>query len=155
MFRKSITLIITILLLAPWHAAAQSSSLRGTVSDAQSALIPGVVITVTNVDTAVTRSTLSDDQGTYAFAQLPPGTYKVQGELPGFSTYTAQIRLQIDTPAALNIKLEVGTVSETVDVLGVIAPINTENATVGNPFTETQVRQLPLQTRNVVELLSL
>ena len=155
MFRKSITLIISVLLLAPWQAAAQSSSLRGTVSDAQSALIPGVVITVTNVDTAVTRSTLSDDSGAYAFAQLPPGTYKVQGELPGFSTYTAQIRLQIDTPAALNIKLEVGTVSETVDVLGVIAPINTENATVGNPFTETQVRQLPLQTRNVVELLSL
>src|SRR5262249_18814503 len=54
-----------------------------------------------------------------------------------------------------NIKMEVGAVTETVNVLGDVASVNTESATIGNPFTETQVRQLPLQTRNVVELLSL
>src|SRR5262245_59390493 len=155
MLRTVFALIFIALSLAPIPVAAQSSSLRGTVSDAQSALIPGVVITATNVDTAVMRSTLSDEMGAYAFAQLPPGTYKVQGELPGFATFSAQVRLQIDTPATLNMKMEVGTVSQTVEVLGDVAAINTENATIGNPFTETQVRQLPLQTRNVVELLSL
>src|SRR5262245_60102596 len=120
----------------------QASSLRGTVSDAQSALIPGAVITATNLDTAVMRSTISDDMGSYAFAQLPPGSYKIQAELPGFTTFTAQIRLQIDTPALVNIKLEVGTVAETVNVLSDVSSVNTENATIGNPFTETQVRQL-------------
>ena len=155
MFRHSIVLIVIAILAAPLTALAQSSSLRGSVSDAQGALIPGVVVSVTNVDTTVMRSTISDDTGAYAFAQLPPGTYKIQAELPGFSTFKAQVRLQIDTPLALNIKLEVGAVTETVDVLGDVAAINTENATIGNPFTETQVRQLPLQTRNVVELLSL
>src|SRR5262245_37080715 len=155
MLRTVFALIFIALSLAPIPVAAQSSSLRGTVSDAQSALIPGVVITATNVDTAVMRSTLSDEMGAYAFAQLPPGTYKVQGELPGFATFSAQVRLQIDTPATLNMKMEVGTVSQTVEVLDDVAAINTENATIGNPFTETQVRQLPLQTRNVVELLSL
>src|ERR1051325_11176001 len=121
MLRFSIVLILIALVLAPLPAAAQSSSLRGTVADTQGALIPGVVITATNLDTAVMRSTLSDDMGTYAFAQLPPGMYKIQAELPGFATFTAQIRLQIDTPAALAIKLEVGTVAQTVEVLGDVA----------------------------------
>lgn len=155
MFRISIAIILATLFFVPLPAAAQSSSLRGTVTDASSALIPGVVITATNLDTNAMRSTISDDMGAYAFPQLPPGAYKVQAELPGFSTFSSQVRLQIDTPATVNIKLEVGTLSETVNVLGEAAAINTENATIGNPFTQTQVRQLPLQTRNVVELLSL
>src|SRR5262245_42110975 len=133
----------------------QASSLRGTVMDVQNALLPGVVVTATNIDTAVMRSTISDETGAYAFVQLPPGTYKIQAELPSFRTFSTQLRLQIDTPATLNIKMEVGAVTETVNVLGEVTTINTENATIGNPFTETQVRQLPLQTRNVVELLSL
>src|SRR2546425_1025244 len=156
MFRSSVVLIVIVLLLfAPSLARAQSTSLRGTVTDAQNALIPGVAITATNLDTTAMRSTVSDEVGAYEFAQLPPGVYKVQGELSGFATFTTQIRLQIDTPATLNINMKVGTVAETVSVLSEIAAINTENATIGNPFTETQVRQLPLQTRNVVELLSL
>jgi hypothetical protein len=148
-------LICIGILLIPGTLFAQYSSVRGTVSDAQGALIPGAVINATNLDTSAMRSTISDDMGAYLFAQLPPGMYKIQAELPGFSTFNAQVRLQIDTPSTLNIKLEVGTVTETVNVLGEAAAINTENATIGNPFTETQVRQLPLQTRNVVELLSL
>src|SRR5262245_26377559 len=155
MFRHSIVLILIALLIVPLSAAAQSSSLRGTITDQQNALIPGVVVTATNLDIQATRATLSGEGGTYAFAQLPPGTYKIQAELPGFSTFSAQIRLQIDTPAMLNIKLEVGGLTQTVEVLGDMVATNTENATIGNPFTETQVRQLPIQTRNVVELLSL
>ena len=155
MFRSSVVLALMALLFVPSIAGAQSSLLRGTVTDAQNALIPGVVVTITNVDTAVTRSTVSDDMGAYAFTQLPPGVYKVQGALPGFNTFTAQMRLQIDTPSLLNIKMEVGTVAESLNIFSDVAAVNTENATIGNPFTQTQVRQLPLQTRNVVELLSL
>jgi hypothetical protein len=155
MVRNLIGLLVLALLLVPHPATAQSSSLRGTVMDVQSALIPGVVITATNLDTAITRSTLSDDMGAYVFAQLPPGLYKIQGELPGFATFTSQVRLQIDTPAVLAIKMEVGAQTDSVNVLGELVTVNSENATIGNPFTETQVKSLPLQTRNVVELLSL
>src|SRR5215470_10055428 len=95
MFRSSVVFTIIALLFIPVTATAQSSLLRGTVTDAQNALIPGVVVTVTNVDTAVTRSTVSDDMGAYAFTQVPPGVYKVQAALPGFNTFSAQIRLQI------------------------------------------------------------
>jgi hypothetical protein len=66
-----------------------------------------------------------------------------------------QARLQVNTPATLDIKLELGQVNETVNVTAEAPAINTQNATIGNPFTEQQIRQLPLQTRNVVELLIL
>ncbi len=155
MYRAFTVLFLVSALLLPAAAFGQSSSLRGTVSDAQGALIPGVVVSATNLDTSAMRSAISDEMGAYVFAQLPPGMYKIQAELPGFNTFSAQVRLQIDTPATLSIKMEVGAVTETVNVTGEAAAINTENATIGNPFTETQVRNLPLQTRNVVELLSL
>ncbi len=86
--------------------------------------------------------------------QLQPGTYQVTVEKPGFRTHTAEMLLQVNTPATMDAKLEVGAVSETVNVTAEVAVVNTENATVGNPFTETQVKEIPLQTRNVVALLS-
>src|SRR5262245_65496900 len=99
MFRNSIVLILTIHLLSPARVGAQSSSLRGTVTDSQNALMPGVVITATNVDTSLMRSTISDEVGAYAFPQLAPGSYKVKGELAGFTTFRPQTSLQIDSPA--------------------------------------------------------
>ena len=66
-----------------------------------------------------------------------------------------RMRLQIDTPATLNVQLELGQVTESVNVTAEAASVNTQNASVGNPFTETQIKGLPLQTRNIVALLSL
>src|SRR5207237_1057457 len=91
----------------------------------------------------------------YSFFQVPPGAYKITVEKPGFRTYTTELRLQIDTPTTLDIKLDVGAVTETVNVEAEASTINTQNASVGNPFTENQIKGLPLQTRNVVALLSL
>ncbi len=135
--------------------AAQTTSLQGIVTDPQQATITGAVVSITNQDTAAARSALSDDGGKYAFVQLAPGTYKVGVQKPGFSSYQSDVRLQVSTPATLNIQLELGQTTETVNVMAEASQVNTQNATVGNPFTEMQVRQLPLQTRNVVDLLSL
>ena len=63
--------------------------------------------------------------------------------------------MQVDTPSTLNMKLELGQVNETVNVTAKATVVNTENASVGNPFTETQIKDIPLQTRNIVSLLSL
>ena len=136
-------------------AAAQTSMLQGTVTDAQGGIIPAAIITVTNQDTAAPRQTTSDDAGAYVFQQMPPGPYKIQVQRAGFTTYASEVRLQISTPLTLNIQLELGQVSDTVNVTAEATTVNTQNATIGNPFLEVQVRQLPLQTRNVVELLSL
>lgn len=141
--------------LGVFQMAAQTSGVQGIVTDQQGALIPAVVVSITNQETAATRKTITADTGAYAFVQLPPGTYMLEAQGPGFRTYTQQIRLQVNTPANLDIRLEVGQVTETVNVTAEAPAINTQNATIGNPFTETQIRQLPIQTRNVVDLLSL
>lgn len=146
--------ILVCLALAALGLQAQTSSIQGSVTDSQNAIVPTAVVTLTNTATSASRKAVSAD-GTYNFAQVPPGTYKLEAQSPGFRTFQADVVLQINVPSTLDIKLEVGQVTEVIHVEEVAAPINTQNATIGNPFTETQVRQLPLQTRNVVELLSL
>ena len=150
-----IVALMIVLTASVLPVAAQTSSLQGVVKDHQNLMIPFVVLSLTNADTGITRQILSSEDGTYNFLQMPPGTYKVQAQLPGFSVYTREIRLQVDTPLSLNIQLEVGQLTETVSVLAEAPLINTQTASVGTPFTETQIRQLPLQTRNIVDLLGL
>jgi hypothetical protein len=135
--------------------AAQTSSLQGTITDMQGAVIPSAIVVLTNQDTAAARRAVADENGSYSFLQVPPGTYKVEAVKPGFSTYVSEVRLQVSVPSALNIVLEVGQTADTVNVTAEAPQVNTQDATLGNPFTQTQVRELPLQTRNVVELLSL
>jgi hypothetical protein len=142
-------------LLAALPLAAQTSSVQGTVSDAQGAAIPEAAVTAKNLDTSAERKTLTSAQGEYSMLQMPPGNYAISFEKPGFRVSKSSIVLQVDTPAKLNMKLEVGQVSETVNVTATAVTVNTENASVGNPFTETQVKDIPLQTRNVVSLLSI
>jgi hypothetical protein len=97
---------------------------------------------------------VADDAGAYSLLQVQPGTYKVEVQKPGFTTYVSEVRLQVNVPTTLNIQLAIGQTTETVNVVAEAAQVNTQDATIGNPFTETQVRELPLQTRNVVALLS-
>src|SRR5215467_2667280 len=144
-----------VFLLGVLPLAAQTSSLQGVITDAQSGIVPEAVVTAINQSTSAARKALSAGNGAYSFLQMPPGNYKISVEKPGFRTYTAEVRLQIDTPATLDVKLEVGAVTETINVEADAATVNTQNASVGNPFTELQIKGLPLQTRNVVALLSL
>ena len=145
----------TAFLLGVLPLVAQTSSLQGVVTDAQSGAVPEAFVTAVNQSTAAARKALSNAAGAYSFLQVPPGTYKLTVEKPGFRAFVTEVRLQIDTPATLDIKLELGQVTETVNVEAEASAINTQNASVGNPFTELQVKGLPLQTRNVVALLSL
>src|SRR5204862_3968495 len=94
---------LTLAFLAVLPMAAQTSSLQGLVTDGQSAAIPQAVVTVTNTSTAASRKTLTGDTGSYLFAQIAPGSYKLVIEKPGFRTHTAEVLLQISTPATLNV----------------------------------------------------
>jgi hypothetical protein len=146
---------VFILLAGVLPLAAQTSSLQGVVSDSQAAAVPDAIVTITNEGTAATRKTLTAGNGAFGFPQMAPGNYKVAVEKPGFRTYHSTVRLQIDTPSTLNVQLDLGQVTETVNVMADATSINTQNASVGNPFTEGQIKAMPLQTRNVVALLSL
>src|ERR1035438_5298200 len=148
------TRFVLAIAIAALPLAAQNSSLQGTVTDAQGAAVPSAVVTATNTGTSAIRKALTDGTGSYSMLQMPPGSYKVTMEKPSFRTHGTDLVLQTATPETLNVKLELGQVTETVNVTGEAALVNTENAAVGNPFNETQVKEIPLQTRNIVALLS-
>lgn len=133
-----------------------TTSLSGRVVDASGANVPDVIVTVAMEAQGFTRKTLADAGGFYQLQQLPPGNYQVKAEKTGFTTLLkTNVLLQVNLPATLELKMEVGNVAQTIAVEAEAPPINTQDATIGNAFNQTQVRQLPLLTRNVVELLSL
>lgn len=152
-------LLVCASLLTPTLAFTQAtSSIRGTVSDPTNAMVPGVSITLENVGTGATRTTLSDDTGSYQILQIPPGTYRIRAELSGFKTVVRDnLQLLVNTPTTLNMKFEeVGQITETVEVSGAAAPaVNTVDATIGQTIQNSQIVALPLEGRNVVGLLSL
>ena len=150
-----IRLVLSFVIASSISLFAQSSSLQGTVTDAQGATIPEAVISIINQETSLSRRGVSNTMGAFSFVQVPPGNYRIEAQKPGFKAVVDQVRLQINTPATLNLKLEIGQVSESINVVAESSAVNTTNASVGNPFTEMQIRQLPLLTRNVVDLLSL
>lgn len=146
--------IVTILAAVAVHAQG-TSSLRGNIADSSGAAIPGAVVTVTHEQTNANRQTLSDAQGSYSLPQLAPGSYTLRVERDGFRVLTRKVTLQVNTPSAVDVTMEVGAVTETVSVTAEASAINTVDASIGNPFTQVQVRGLPLETRNIVKLLSL
>ena len=155
MLQRTIGVFFAVLFTSTPLLSQATTSLRGAITDPQGAVVATAVVTLTDASTGVLRKVTSDKAGEYQFLQIPPGTYSVQVEKPGFETLTKTgLKLEVNTPTTLDCKLLVGSVGTTVAVEADAATINTVDASVGNTFTQTQVRELPLQTRNVVELLS-
>jgi hypothetical protein len=154
--RVSLCVSVTLLIGFLTSYAQSTTSLRGVITDPTGAVIPGAVVTLANSGTGFKRQALTSEDGVYQFLQAPPGTYQVAVEKTGFTAATREgVQLQVNTPATLDLRMEVGGTSDVVNVQADATVINTVDASIGNPFSEQQVRQLPLGTRNVVELLSL
>ena len=138
-------------------AYAQTSLIAGLVTDPAGNAIAGATITITSTLNGSTRTATSSEDGSYSFRQLQPGMYRVRAEAKGFkTTILDEIQLLVSTPLTLNIPFrEVGAVSDAVTVTGGETTINTTDATLGNSFNSIQVKELPLNARNVVGLLSL
>jgi Carboxypeptidase regulatory-like domain len=109
------------------------------------------------VATGVARTMMSTKEGSYQIPQLLPGTYRIRVEAQGFAALVQEgVELLVNTPLTLNLTFkQVGAVSETVTVTGGESTLNTTDATLGNSFNAVKVRDLPLNARNVVGLLSL
>src|SRR5580698_1560637 len=130
--------------------------LRGSVTDPQGASIPEAVVKLSNTQTGLARESLTNATGEYQFLQLTPGTYTVSAVKSGFATSTRTgVNLLVNTPTTLDLQMALGQNTASVSVTAEASTINTVDASVGNAFSERQVSALPLQTRNVVELLSL
>jgi hypothetical protein len=153
-FTHSFVILATLL----WAAAAwgqASTSLRGVVTDPSGAAIPGATITIVNPSTNATRTTTSSADGTYSFTEVFPGTYTLTVEAGGFQKYQRSgVVLRVSLPATVNVQMKVGSVTQVVSVSGQAPLLNTTNASIGQTMGSTQIEQLPLEARNVPNLLS-
>lgn len=149
--------LVAILLMASGaRAQVGTTSVRGIVTDKSGAVISDAKVTLINAGQALTREATTGSTGEYEFLALPPGTYTLTVQMQGFRKFeNRNVQLLVQTPATLNVALEVGVVSQTVEVSAQAVTLNTTDASLGNAFNENQVRQLPLEGRNVPDLLSL
>ena len=153
---------VALFVLACWTlpglALAQSGTagILGTVTDEQGGVLPGVAVTVTNAATGLVRSTTTDGSGNYQILALPPGQYDIRIELTGFRTSIREgVNLPVDVQTRLDVPMQIGLQSETIEVLAEVSALNTTDASLGNVITGNQLRSLPLEARSVVGLLSL
>ena len=135
-----------------------TSTIRGTITDPQGRVVSNANVTLTNTGTNATRTTKSTDAGVYVFDLITPGTYRVDVEAKGFKKHAVdKVEALIGKPTEASIQLEVGTTAEVVEVTSSSQEVlvNTQDATLGNNFINQQIVQLPLEARNIVDLLSL
>lgn len=150
--------LIGLMLLFAQNGAAQvtTSRLEGVVRDATEAVVPGVTIVATHVSTNIAFETLTNETGFYLFPKLPPGTYVVTAELRGFKRADYRgVRMEVGDTATLNIKLQTGEVSETITVSAEIAAVDTVSTSVSKVVNTKQIEQLPLVSRNPMDLFYL
>ena len=140
--------------LAAWGQA--TTSVRGTITDTSGGSVAGATVTITNPESRIERTATSGTDGSYQFLLLPPGTYKLTVTAQGFQRHEETgLQLLVNTPATVNVQLKVGGGKETVTVTAEEPALNMVDASIGNSFDETQVSQIPLEGRNVPDLLSL
>src|SRR5580704_13282454 len=129
--------------------------ISGTVVDPSGAGVPNSVVTLTNTATNAVRTTNSNEQGLYTFTSVPPGTYTVKVEHPGFKTTTSNVEVQVQQSVRLDLTLQVGQVSELIEVSATAALLQSENATVGSVVETKSIVELPLNGREYLNLVTL
>src|SRR5499427_7451845 len=132
-----------------------NATLTGSVSDPTGALIPGVEVTAKNTATGVASTAITNETGTYRFPSLQPGSYEATAVLTGFSTQTVRLTLGTSQQIRQNFTLEVGTVTQAVEVTTAAdALLTASTASVGTVLPASQVLDLPLVGRNVIDLVT-
>jgi hypothetical protein len=148
-------LVVVSLCLPSTFAQTSNSSVGGFVQDPSQAYIPGVTVTATNTATGVSASAVTNESGTYNIPSLLPGPYRLTAELPGFRTQVFNdVQLGANTTARYNFVLQVGAAAETVEVTAEQTNLIAESSpTIGQVLTENKVRDLPLVSTNVLDLM--
>jgi outer membrane receptor protein involved in Fe transport len=157
-FRKDFCLSVVstaMLCLLAISAAAQlpTATILGVAKDSSGGVLPSVTVTVTNLDTGLTRTVKTGDDGEYRLPELPVGRYEVKGEHTGFKIVTRKgITLEVTEQAVINLDFEVGSTDQVVVVTEEAPMVNTQNATLGGTVNETKMTELPLNGRNYIDL---
>ena len=149
--------LVGLLAVTTASVFAQSvSSLAGVVTDPTGAVVPNAALELSSSETGLKREGKTDADGLYSFSQVPPGPYNLTVKVGGFASKTVNgLRLLVGSPATVNVRLEVGQITETISVSADAVQINTQDASLGNNFGTKAILQLPFEARNVAGLLSL
>lgn len=135
------------------QAQVETARIVGTVKDTTGAVVPGVEITMTHLGTNRQIVSITNDQGRYASVPLAIGDYRVEASLPGFKrAVRTGIRLQVQDTVVVDFTLEIGEVTEQVEVLGAAPLLNTAEASQGQVIDERRVKDLPLNGRDYIQL---
>jgi hypothetical protein len=149
-------LAITLVAPAPARAQAVYGSISGIVTDTSGAVVPGATVTITSVERKTSDAVTTNDRGFYTKERLMPGVYEVKAELQGFKVAVfSQIRISVDTNTPLDIKMELGQVSEAVTVEGFSPVLKTDRADVSTTFDTKQISDLPVLDRNFTKFILL
>jgi hypothetical protein len=154
----SLLILVLPVVVFPSTGFAQTTTgtILGTVIDQAGAIVPGATVTIKNIETGVTRSSMTDEGGRYRVPTLLPGQYEVKAEREGFSTeLRSGIELTVGREAVVDFSLQVGKVQETVKVSGEAPLVETTNAALTGLVDERSVRELPLNGRDVFQLTTL
>jgi len=136
--------------------AQGTAQVSGAVKDQSGAVLPGVEITATQTETGIARNTVSNETGSFVLPNLPLGPYRIEAALPGFRTFVQTgIVLQVNGSVVVNPVLEVGQVSEQVEVQANAQQVETRSAGVGQVIETQRILELPLNGRNVTDLITL
>src|SRR5690242_19465989 len=153
-FLIGVTLISLIACSSVWAQA--TAQISGTARDQSGAVLPGVEITATQTETGITRTAVTNETGSYVLTNLPIGPYKVEATLPGFRTYAQTgIVLEVNSSPVINVALEVGQVTEQVEVQGNATLVETRSAGIGQVVENARILELPLNGRAMIELVAL
>jgi hypothetical protein len=152
-----IMLCLALLFSVPTSAQVQTADVVGTVTDTSGAVLPGARVTITNIGTNLTQTTMTNGTGDYIFNLLQVGTYSLKLEAKGFKVVAIpNVALSAGDRAREDARMEVGDVSQTVEVSGIATPaLQTDTSTIGALVTQQGVEDLPLNGRNLTQLIQL
>lgn len=149
-------LMLLVAFTGSLHAQQYSGTILGTVTDASGAAVPGATVTVVNTGNNATYTATTDKQGGYAVAQLPGGTYQITISHPDFKEAVIQgVEVHVSTDTREDATLTVGAVSQKVTVTANPLEVQTTSASTGLVVGGTQVRELPLNGENFMNLVTL
>jgi hypothetical protein len=137
-----------MVLAVPAHAQFDTATVVGTVRDNTGAVVPGATVTLTNLDTGIAVTRVSDGDGRYEFITVRVGRYKVTAELQGFATALADnVQVTVGARQRVDLQLTPGNLTETVEVVGAATRLETDSSQRGQVITSEQAVQLPLNGR--------
>jgi len=152
--KRQVSVLLGTLLFVTAAAAQTEATLSGTVTDPSGAQVVGAAVRAINVETGVPAATVSNAAGVYVFASLPPGTYRITAEHPGFRrSVIHDVELAVAARITINIGLDLGQTSESVEVRAAAADVEVNSATVGSVVESRRILDLPLVGRNAYDLV--